>query len=81
MMVVIDINAHKLADPSCSAQLSELCNKSGGIPGKSNDCAVHVDDESMRAVDLSPSRQADIYKKQGLSALATHEGSNGTFYS
>lgn len=60
VVVMIDINAHKLTDPSRASETAEVVDKSGRETSESNDCPIYVDDEGVGAIYLRSSGLADV---------------------
>lgn len=59
-VVMIDIDADKLAYPSSSTKSSKLRDESGRIPCQTDNCTIDVHNKCMRAVYLRSGRQTDI---------------------
>jgi len=59
-MVVIDINAHELAEFPCASQLSEIRNESQRESRQTDNCTVDIDDERSGTIDLCTSGETDI---------------------
>ena len=55
-VVVIDINADKLAESSCSPQPSEIADEARGVPSQADNGSVDIDDKRVGAIDLGPRR-------------------------
>lgn len=60
VVVVIDINAHKLTDPPSAPKTTEVVDKPSRKAGKTYDCPVYVDDKGVRTIDLRPGGLADV---------------------
>ena len=61
-MVVVYVHTHELAETSCTSQPPETGNKSSGIPSKSDDAAVNVNNKCPRTVDFGTRRETDVYR-------------------
>ena len=59
-MMMIHIDAHEFAYPSCPSEFTKVCDELNSISRKANDNPVHINDEGVRAVDLRPGDHADI---------------------
>ena len=64
VMMMIDVDAHKLAKAPGSAKISKLCHKSRRIPGDANNSSVHIYHEDARTIYLRSRRQIDVSKGQ-----------------
>ena len=46
-MMMVDVYADKLAEPSSPPQSSEITDKTRGIPSQADDSPVHIDDKGV----------------------------------
>ena len=60
-MVVIDVHAHKFAEPPSTAEGPEVRHKPRGIPSETDNCAVHVDNEGVSTIYLRSCSQTYVY--------------------
>ncbi len=60
LVVVVNVDANKLAQPPCSPQLPKVSNEMGGVSRNPNYSTINVNHECMRPVYLRPCCQADI---------------------
>ena len=60
IVMMIDVNSNKLAEPPRSTQFAETGDETSGGTRKTDDRAVHVYHKCMRAVYLRSGRKADI---------------------
>jgi hypothetical protein len=60
-MVMIDIYTDKLAETSSPPQFPKITDKACRISSETDDGSVDVNNKCMMAIDLSPSRQTDVY--------------------
>jgi hypothetical protein len=66
MLMVIDIDTHKLADSSSPAQFAELVDKTIGVSGEANNSSIDIHHKSMWSIDLSSRGKADIWETVNL---------------
>jgi hypothetical protein len=59
-VVVVDINAHELAELARAPELAEVRDEARGVARQADDRPVHVHDERVRAVDLRARRERDV---------------------
>ena len=62
LVMVIDIDAHKLAETSSPAELAELSYETRWIASEPNDITIHVNHKSVWGIDLRPGYRGDICK-------------------
>ena len=55
-VVVVDVHADELAEPSRPPQPSEVAHEARGVPRQAYDSTVDVDNKGMGTVDLGPRR-------------------------
>lgn len=60
LVVVIDEDAHELADASCTAKASEVGHEARRELGEPNDGTINVHHKGMRAVDFRSRGLADV---------------------
>ena len=55
-MMMVNIHADELAEPSRPPQPSEVAHEARGVPRQAYDSTVDVDNKGMGTVDLGPRR-------------------------
>ena len=59
-MMVVDVNAHELAEPASSTETSEGVNEAVRKACEANDCSVDVDNEGVWAINLGSRCEAYV---------------------